>query len=162
MNRILLAALVLSSSAAHAAVTQVAEVTVTGGSNPGKYQASSEKGGCSYGLVGPDAWGAQMSDPKEPDPKKLNSIQLIVPDTKKAAGGTSEFLLSVGFGPLMKRSATYAVDTRSTPGAGKSGSGKVTVEDKGTTGFVKFEITTAAGVKVAGTLECKSVMRTVK
>src|SRR5436305_162085 len=73
--------------------------------------ASSDRGGCSYGLAGAGSFGNQLSDPKNKDPKAFNSLQLIVPDAKKAAGGTGEFDLTVGFGPLMSRSASYNVNT---------------------------------------------------
>ena len=156
IRRIAMAAVVLSRLPAFAETKEIVNLTVTGGPNAGKYQASSDRGGCSYGLSGPGSWGNQLSDPKEKDPKKFNSLQLIVPDAKKAAGGSGEFQITVGFGPLMNRSATYAVDTR---GGKKSGSGTVTVDDKGATGTVKFSATTPEGVKLDGTIDCKSVIR---
>jgi hypothetical protein len=42
----------------------------------------------------------------------------------------------------------------------KSGSGTVTINDKGATALVTFDATTAAGVRLQGTIDCKSVMRT--
>ena len=145
------------ASTAHAqGVKETVELTVTGGPNAGKYQASSERGGCSYGLAGPGSFGNQLSDPKNKDPKAFNSLQLVVPDAKKAASGTAEFDLAIGFGPLMQRSATYKVETTK----GKhSGNGTVTIADKGATATVKFSATTAEGVKLDGTIDCKSVMR---
>jgi hypothetical protein len=150
------ASIAILSTAALADVKETVDITVTGGANPGKYQASTEKGGCSAGLTGPGSFGNQLSDPKNKDPKGFNSLQLVLPDAKKAAGGTGEFLLTVGFGPLMSRSATYTVDT--TKGK-KSGSGTVTLDDKGSTARVKFSATTPEGVKLEGTIDCKSVIR---
>jgi len=148
----------LAATAAFAQEKESVHLVITGGPNAGTYDATSDKGGCSYGLGGPGSWGNQLSLPKEKDPKKLNSLQLVVPDAKKAAGGSKEFQMTVGFGPLMARSAEYTVDTRATAPK-KSGSGTVTVDDKGSTGKVTFSATTAAGVKLDGTIDCKSVTR---
>ena len=129
-------------------------LVITGGANAGTYDATTDRGGCSAGLTGKGSFGNQFSLPKEKDPKKFNSLQLIVPDAKAAAGGTHTFYVSVGFGPLINRSAEYKVDT-----AKNSGSGTVTVADKGATATVTIDATTAAGVKLHATIDCKSVMR---
>jgi len=134
--------------------SETVHVVISGGANAGTYDASSDRGGCSAGLTGPGTWGNQFSLPKEKDPKKLNSLQMIVPSAKAAAGGTHDFYLSAGFGPLLHRSAEYVVDTKK----GK-GSGTVTVIDHGATATVKFDAKTADGVKLAGTIDCKSVTR---
>jgi hypothetical protein len=157
MNRSAIAAsIAIFCTSAFADVKETVDVTVTGGANAGKYQASTDRGGCSAGLAGPGSFGNQLSDPKNKDPKAFNSLQLVLPDAKKAAGGTGEFLLTVGFGPMMSRSATYTVDT--TKGK-KAGSGTVTLDDKGSTAKVKFSATTPEGVKLEGTIDCKSVIR---
>jgi len=129
-------------------------VVITGGANAGTYDATADRGGCSAGLTGPGSFGNQFSLPKEKDPAKFNSLQLIVPDAKAAASGTHTFFLTVGFGPLMHRSAEYKVDT-----AKNSGSGTVTVADKGSTAMVTIDAATAAGVKIHATIDCKSVTR---
>lgn len=91
------------------------------------------------------------------EPKAFNSLQLSIPDAKKAAGGTSQFMLAVGFGPLMKRTATYTVETRAgKPAAGK---GTVTVKDGGSTATVNIAAETADGVKITATIDCKKVTR---
>lgn len=151
---------VLLPSASFAAVVETAHLVVTAGPNAGTYDSSSEKGGCTYGFAGPGSWGNQLSSPKDKDPRHFNSLQLIVPDAKKAAGGAKEFYLMVGFGPIFHRGAEYEVETRANKP--KSGSGTVTVTDRGTTGLVKFDATTAKGVRLAGTIDCKSVMRSGK
>ena len=151
MNRLAcsLAVLILAAPAAFAAdVKETVHVVISGGPNAGTYDASTDRGGCSAGLTGKGTWGNQFSLPKEHDPKKLNSVQLIVPDAKAAASGTHTFTLIIGFGPLMKRAAEY-----------KSVSGTVTVHDKGSTAIVTFDAMTAAGVKLKGTIDCKSVIR---
>jgi len=147
-----------AATSAFAEVVETAKVKITGGPNAGTHEATTESGGCTYGFAGPGSWGNQLSS-RDKDPKKFNSLQLIVPDAKKAAGGTGEFMLLVGFGPLLHRSAEYKVET--TKGA-KSGSGTVTVKDGGTTGRVTFNATTADGVKLEGEIDCKKVMRAGK
>ena len=156
----LAAAALLMSASATAQVVETAHLKVTGGPNAGSYDSSSTHGGCSYGLAGPGSWGNQLSNPKDPDPKHFNSLQLIVPDAKKAAGGTKNFFLMVGFGSILHRGAEYKVETRS--GEKNSGSGTVTVTDKGNTGAVTFNATTAQGVKLEGTIDCKRVIRAGK
>lgn len=153
-------ALVALASAlpARAQVKETVHLVVTGGPNAGSWDATSERGGCSYGLAGAGTWGNQLSDPKDKDPKHFNSLQLIVPNAKAAAAGSHEFFLMVGFGPLLNRGAEYKVETRPSE-AKRSGSGTVTVVDQGTTGKVTFSATTAEGVKLEGTIDCKSVAR---
>ena len=148
----------LASPAAFADVVETVKLRITGGPNAGTHEASTESGGCSYGFAGPGSWGNQLSS-RDKDPKKFNSLQLVVPDAKKAAGGSGEFLLTVGFGPLLHRSAEYQVDT--TKGR-KSGSGTVTVKDGGSTGHVTIDATTADGVKIEGEIDCRKVMRAGK
>lgn len=147
-----LLASLLFSTAALAAEKEVVDITITGGASAGKYHATTERGGCSAGLAGPGSFGNQLSDPKSKDPKAFNSLQLVVPDPKKAG----EFQLTVGFGSILNRGAVYEVDTRA---GKKSGSGTVNVEDKGSTAMVKFSATTKDGVKLEGTIDCKSVTR---
>jgi hypothetical protein len=152
------AAILLASLAASAQVRETVDVTIAGGPHAGKYQASTEKGGCTYGMAGPGSWGNQLSDPKEKDPKKLNSVQLIVPNAKAAAAGTGEFQLIVRFGALLGANTAYTVDTRAASPK-KTGSGTVTVVDRGTTGEVKISAATADGVKIEAHIDCKTVMR---
>jgi hypothetical protein len=148
-------ALMLFASAAFAAgVKETVHLVIAGGPNAGTYDGTTDRGGCSAGLTGPGSWGNQFSLPKEKDPKKLNSVQLTVPNAKAAAAGTHDFFLSVGFGPLLQRSAEYVVDTKK-----NKGSGTVTVADHGATATVKFDAKTADGVKLTGTIDCHSVLR---
>src|SRR3954470_21593561 len=80
-----LACLALASIAfaANAAETASATVTLGGGPNAGTHKTSVDSAGCSTGLTGKNSFGAQISNPKEKDPKKLNSVQLDVPDKSK-------------------------------------------------------------------------------
>lgn len=154
-------AMIAAATVANAQVKETVHLVVTGGPNAGTYDASTMKGGCTYGFAGPGSWGNQLSDPKDKDPKHFNSLQLIVPSAKAAASGTSEFYMVIGFGPLMHRGAEYTIESRSGHG-NKSGSGTVTVMDHGTTGTVKFNAKTAEGIGLAGTIDCKSVLRSGK
>ena len=131
---------------------------VTGGANAGSYDVDMKEGGCSYGLAGEKAWGNQYST-NTSDPKQLSSLQLIVPDAKAAAKGTTVFQMTAGFGPLFGKGQTsYDINTRP-EAATKKGSGTVTVDDKGSTGHVTFDAKTAEGVGLKGTIDCASVMR---
>jgi hypothetical protein len=101
--------------------------------------------------------GGVRESSASPDLRRGHPIEgrrsLSVPDAKAAAGGTSQFLLAIGFGPLMKRTTTYTIETR----AGKpgSGNGTVTIKDAGATANAE----TADGVKLTGTIDCKKVTR---
>ena len=158
MNRLLRTLAVVSILAAPALfaaeVKETVHVVITGGANAGTYDGTTDRGGCSAGLTGKGSWGNQYSLVKENNPKVLNSVQLIVPDAKAAASGTHNFFLNVAFGRITARVAEYKVETEK-----KSGSGTVTVADHGTTAIVTFDATTAAGVKLKGTIDCKSVIR---
>ena len=153
MKNLISFGLVLFATAASAQVVEVAQIKVTGGSHAGSYTSSSAKGGCSVGFTTPGAWGNQLSTPKDRDPNHFNSLQIIVPDPKKA----SEFFLMVGFGSILNRSAEYKVETRA--GQKKSGSGTVNITDKGTTGKIDFAATTTDGIKLSGQVDCKEVKR---
>lgn len=149
------AAALVAATLSAAPVKETVHVVVANGPNAGTYEGETDRGGCSAGLTGVGSFGNQFSLPKEKDTKKFNSLQLIVPDAKAAAGGTHDFELHVGFGPIMNRSAEYVIVTKK-----GQGSGTVTVADHGATAMVTFDGTTAAGVKVHGTIDCKSILRT--
>jgi hypothetical protein len=151
LMRLLLSSII--ALAAFAEVKETAHLKVTGGKNAGSYEATTDRGGCSAGLTGLNSFGNQLSSAKDQDPKHFNSLQLIVPDPKKP----SEFFMSVGFGPLLHRSAEYKVETRA--GQKKSGLGVVNVKNDGSTAKVTFNATTADGVKLDGTIDCNSVIR---
>jgi hypothetical protein len=147
--------LVLAAPAAFAQVKETVHVVITGGAHAGTYDGSTDRGGCSAGMTGKGSFGNQYSLPRENDPKVLNSIQIIVPNAKAAASGTHNFSLNVAFGRIFKRVAEYKVDTEK-----KSGTGTVTVHDKGSTAVISFDAKTADGVHLVGTVDCKSVTRT--
>jgi hypothetical protein len=157
MNRLVRGVAVLVVLAAPAAFGQVKEtvhVVITGGKHAGTYDGSTDRGGCSAGMTGKGSFGNQYSLLRENDPKVLNSIQIIVPDAKAAATGTHNFFLNVAFGRIFKRDAEYKVETEK-----KSGTGTITVHDKGSTATISFDAKTADGVHLVGTIDCKSVTR---
>jgi hypothetical protein len=88
-----------------------------------------------------------------------------VPDTKDAADGTDRFLVTAGFGDLLKPGYTeYTINTGAgIPGSSaevkKEGSGTVTVADKGESGKVSFKGKTKNDVALEGTIDCHQVMR---
>jgi hypothetical protein len=146
--------LVLAAPAAFAQVKETVHVVITGGAHAGTYDGSTDRGGCSAGMTGKGSFGNQYSLLRENDPKVLNSIQIIVPDAKAAAAGTHNFFLNVAFGRIFKRVAEYKVEPEK-----KSGTGTVTVHDKGSTAVITFDAKTADGVHLVGTIDCKSVTR---
>lgn len=140
------------------AVTETIHLVITGGANAGTYDLSPTKGGCSAGLTGEDSFGVTFSI-NDPDPKKLESLGIVVPDVKAAAAKTDELEVIASFGPIMHRAAVYTIETRTDVSEKQEGSGTVTVADHGTTATVTFSGQTAAGVKMQGTVECKGVYR---
>jgi len=131
---------------------------VTGGANAGTYDVEMKDTGCSYGLAGEHAWGNQYSIDTN-DPKAFSSLQLVVPDTRAAASGTSNFQMTVQFGPLFGNGGhSYDVNTRP-ESSSKGGSGTVTVQDQGKTGKVTFDAKSKDGVGLKGTIDCQDVVR---
>lgn len=139
-----------SLSAAAAKEGATAHVTIANGPNAGKHSASSNEGGCSMGLTGKNSFGVQLSNPKDKDPKKLNSVQVIVMDMAKPAG----FMITVGFGPLMGRTASYTIDTTK-----KQGTGTMAISQSGSTAQLKFSGTAPDGTKLEGTVDCNGVFK---
>ncbi|MDQ6611717.1 MAG: hypothetical protein M3Y64_04730 [Gemmatimonadota bacterium] len=148
--------LLAASLRAQAPVEKVHLVFV-GGPNAGTYEAVGTRAGCSANATGPGSFGNQLSDPKGA-PNKFNSLQLIVPDAKKAATGTSEFQVIFGFGPLMHRTKEYTVNTLPETKK-KVGSGTVKVTQSGASATIDIAAVTADGVKINGTINCLTVTR---
>jgi hypothetical protein len=139
-------------------------LVITGGPHAGTYDATSDNLTCTYGFAGPGSWGNQYSVTGK-SPNDFSSLQLIVPDTKDAADGTDRFLVTAGFGDLLKPGYTeYTINTGAgIPGSSaevkKEGSGTVTVADKGESGKVSFKGKTKNDVALEGTIDCHQVMR---
>jgi hypothetical protein len=153
---LLAVAITAPSSAPAQGVTATTHVVITGGPRAGSYDTQATRAGCSMDVAGKGVFGVQISDSKG-QPFKFNSVQLSVP--KPSATGSSEFALMVAFGPIMKRTGEYNVDTRSTE---KKPSGHGTVIVMGADGAnptAKFDATTADGIHIAGIVSCNSVVR---
>lgn len=138
-------------------------LVVQGGPHAGTYDAKSNDITCSYGLAGKGAWGNQYSVTGK-KPSEFSSLQLIVPNSKGAAGGTSKFLLTAGFGQLMQPGySEHTINTGASltggPKQAIEGSGTITVEDKGTTGKVTFKGKTKDDVGLDGTIDCHQLLR---
>jgi len=139
-------------------------LVVGGGPHAGSYDATSESLTCTYGFAGPGSWGNQYSVSGK-SPKEFSSLQLIVPDTKDAADGTDKFLITAGFGDLLKPGYTeHTINTGASLGGAsndvkKEGSGTITVDDKGKSGKVTFKGKTKDNVTLEGTIDCHQLMR---
>jgi len=132
-------------------------LVIQGGPHAGTYDVKSSDLTCTYGFAGPGSWGNQYSVTGK-NPNEFSSLQLIVPDAKDAADGTDKFLLTAGFGELMK--AGYSEHAIKATADGESeGSGRVTVEDRGQTGKVTFQGKTKDNVMLEGTIDCHQLMR---
>lgn len=94
MKILFFAFLVTSSLAANAQNTKM-HVVMTGGKNAGTYDVSSVETTCSCNIVEGIAFGNQYS---AKDGSSVTSLQLIVPDRKKAIAGTDVFYVKVAFG----------------------------------------------------------------
>ena len=135
------------------------KVQITGGAHAGTYDIA-DTDGCSYGLTSKASWGNQFSRDSK-DPRELSSVQLIVPDAKAASAGTDALLVMVAFGPMFGEGATsYTINTQNgAGGTDAKGKGTVKVDDRGNSGTVNFDGTTADGVQLKGTIECAGVVR---
>jgi hypothetical protein len=139
-------------------------LVVSGGPHAGTYDAKSDDITCTYGFAGKGSWGNQYSVQGKPG-NEFSSLQLIVPDTKDAADGTDKFLITVGFGDLLKPTwSEHTINTGASLGGGsgdvkKEGSGTITVDDKGKTGKVTFKGKTKDNVGLEGTIDCHQLMR---
>ena len=86
--------LIMSSLTINAQNTKM-HVVMTGGKNAGTYDVNSVETTCSCNIVEGIAFGNQFS---LKDGNGVTSLQLIVPDRKKAMTGTDVFYVKVAFG----------------------------------------------------------------
>lgn len=124
------------------------EVTVTGGEFEGNYSGSVPDGGCSRGATGENTFGLQYSTAEDVE---LSSVQLIVNDADAAAGGTEDFMTSFTFGDLLEGTTVDISPPK------ESGTGTVTVDDRGDTATITIEGETSDGMAIHATVECHSV-----
>lgn len=130
-------------------------LVVTGGANPGTYQAEVGQGGCTAGSNGPNSW-IQQYTLNSSDPRTLSGVQINAPDVRRGAEGTTRFLLTASFGPLHHPSE-YRIDTRAE--GSKNGSGRITVDDRKDEATIRFSGVTTDGVKLEGRVDCRSIIR---
>lgn len=131
-------------------------LVVQGGPHAGTYDAKASDITCTYGFAGPGSWGNQYSVTGK-KPNEFSSLQLIVPDAKDAADGTDEFLMTIGFGELLKQGySEHVIDTQKDS---KKGSGTIQVDDRKTGGKVTFRGKAEDGVTLEGTIDCHQMMR---
>jgi hypothetical protein len=132
-------------------------LVVQGGPHAGTYDAKSSDITCTYGFAGPGAWGNQYSV-RGKKSNEFSSLQLIVPDAKDGADGTGEFMMTIGFGELLKEGySEHNIDTHN--GAKNKGSGTVQVDDRKTGGKVTFKGKAEDGAMLEGTIDCHQMMR---
>lgn len=132
-------------------------LTVQGGPHAGTYDAESKDITCTYGFAGPGTWGNQYSVTGK-TPNEFSSLQLIV-DAKDAADGTDQFLMTVGFGELMKDGYSEHTINTGKSASKKQGSGTIRIDDRKTGGKVTFKGKTEDGVGLEGSIDCHEMMR---
>jgi hypothetical protein len=131
-------------------------LVIQGGPHAGTYDAASEDITCSYGIAGPKTWANQYSVTGK-KPNEFSSLQLMV-DGKDAADGTEEFLMTVGFGQLMKEGySEHLISTQK--GSPQKGSGTLQVEDGKTEGKMTFKGKSEDGATLEGTINCHQLLR---
>ncbi|MBC7790249.1 MAG: hypothetical protein H7Z74_09920 [Anaerolineae bacterium] len=146
-----------SSAAANVATdaATVMQVVLTGGKDPGTYNASSSGRTCSVGTNELDVWASQFTD--DTTSKGLSTLQVTIPGAAKAKAGSSEFNVGIVIGNFMQGN-DYSIETRSTVKPSR-GSGTVKVDDDGTTATITIKGTTATGVGIDATVKCMKVAR---
>jgi hypothetical protein len=138
-----------------AAATTI-HLVIQSGPHAGTYDAESQDITCSSGIAGPNTWANQYSVTGK-KPNEFSSLQLMV-DGKDAADGTDEFLMTVGFGQLMKEGySEHLISTQKD--SPKKGSGTLQVEDRKTQGKVTFKGKAEDGATLEGTIDCHQVLR---
>jgi hypothetical protein len=125
-------------------------VTLTGGPHDGTHQAEAPDAGCSRNLSGENTFGLQYSTGET---EGFNSHQLIIEDASGAASGSEDFRTDITIDD-----ATYGIESGSAASDDPSGSGTVTLDDRGDTATITIEGETADGVGIEATIECHSVI----
>ncbi|MBA3558977.1 MAG: hypothetical protein H0W30_10285 [Gemmatimonadaceae bacterium] len=133
----------------------VMQVVLTGGKDPGTYNASSMGRTCSVGTNEIDVWASQFTD--DTASKGLSTLQVTIPGAAKAKAGASEFNVGIVIGNFMQGN-DYSIETRSTVKPSR-GTGTAKVDDDGTTATITVKGTTATGVGIDATVKCIKVSR---
>lgn len=132
-------------------------VTLTGGPNAGTYHVISKDPTCSEGLTGENSFGNQYSEKGKAD-NELSSLQLIIDDKNAAKKGTDSFYIKVAFGKILQGKSYEINGGSSSMNMAKTGSGKATLMESGSTKTVVIEGKTADGVGISATIKCNSVI----
>jgi len=141
-------ALASISCAAEPPATAV-HVELSGGPNPGVYQASSATPACTRDVMGKGSWAVQLNDWSGPE-NGLRSLQLVVPATAPHPG--SEFYLGLVFGDVFS-GAVHEIETRAEAPRVK-GEGRVQVKEREGDGTVVITGVTGDDVAVSATIQC--------
>lgn len=126
-------------------------LVLSGGPHAGSYHVDATQVTCTYGFAGEGSWGNAFSD----ESAKPSSVQLVVPDAKGAANGTSDFRFTATFGDLLT-GTQYDINRLH---GREDGEGTATVVDRGSNATVTVRGTTNDGVGIDATLECREVTR---
>jgi len=125
-------------------------VELSGGPNPGVYQASSATSACTRDLMGKGSWAVQLNDWTGSE-RGLRSLQLVVPAA--AANRGSEFYLGLVFGDVFS-GPVHEIETR--VGAPRvKGEGWVEVREREGVGTVVITGVTGENVTVSATIQCR-------
>jgi hypothetical protein len=144
--------LLVSCRLGHAPAAEV-QLTLTGGSNPGVYQAEADQPACSRDLLGRGSWGVQLTDWKGPK-AGLRSLQLVVPaDTLQ-----DQFYLGVVFGDFFTGIARE-IETRPDSPRPK-GHGHVTVDSSPAGATFRVDGVTQDSVAIQATIACHMAQAT--
>ena len=127
-------------------------VTLTGGPLPGTHEKVHDSPTCTVGYAKKGAWGNAASDID--DKEGLVGIDMIVDDPAAAKTGTDKFMATVYVNDRLDEKNQITIDPRN-----NKGTGTVTIDDKGSTATVTIKGTSAQGVGVDATIDCKQVLR---
>ena len=135
------------------APTAKVHVVVTGGQHEGTYDAVCPTACCSYEIAGDNIFGNQYSETGK-KPNELSSVQLVVNDVT-GNKTTSEFLITVSFGDMLKGDmVSYTINTQD---GRKEGSGTLDLKYANNQGTVQIKGKTKEGVELDVTLNCNKV-----
>ncbi|MGI9076130.1 MAG: hypothetical protein ACR2G6_02230 [Gemmatimonadaceae bacterium] len=133
----------------------VMQVMLTGGKDPGTYNAVSTGRTCSVGTNELDVWASQFTD--DTASKGLSTLQVTIPGAAKAKAGTTEFNVGIVIGNFMQGN-DYSIETRPTVKPSR-GTGTAKVDDDGATATITVKGKSATGVGIDATVKCIKVAR---
>jgi hypothetical protein len=125
----------------------VVRLEITGGPNPGVYQASSNAPACLREVTGAGSWGVQLTDWRGPK-AGLRSLQLVVPSTTQPG----RFYLGLVFGDFFT-GVVHEIETR--PAALRQrGHGQVSILPRRDGATVSVSGMTMDSVAITATITC--------